>query len=236
MQSGPAPSGPRDLCMAIAACAGTLHSAVERAEEAHERPPVRRAADQIPGKHESITVAMHCGLRLEMIHRPHPTANPTPAHRARAPCPARCLCLCILTQVGSAQVRSVPVRKDDEIQVARGTYKVCAEDLRSFTYRRGSASICDHGGAPAGFHVAALRASRNWSSCSLRLLPAPWSCHCHQALQLQDDLGIGVIVLDRCAQGREGKVVAVYRRKWVIHVERITREKVPTTLLARLKC
>ncbi|KAI3768142.1 hypothetical protein L2E82_18576 [Cichorium intybus] len=46
-------------------------------------------------------------------------------------------------------VRSVPVRKDDEVQVVRGTYK-----------------------------------------------------------------------------GREGKVVQVYRRKWVIHVERITREKV----------
>ena len=28
------------------------------------------------------------------------------------------------------------------------------------------------------------------------------------------------------AQGREGKVVQVYRKKWVIHIERITREKV----------
>ncbi|PWA37388.1 KOW-like protein [Artemisia annua] len=46
-------------------------------------------------------------------------------------------------------VRSVPVRKDDEVHVVRGTYK-----------------------------------------------------------------------------GREGKVVEVYRRKWVIHIERITREKV----------
>ncbi|GMH20660.1 hypothetical protein Nepgr_022501 [Nepenthes gracilis] len=46
-------------------------------------------------------------------------------------------------------VRSVPVRKDDEVQVVRGTYK-----------------------------------------------------------------------------GREGKVVQVYRKKWVIHIERITREKV----------
>ena len=46
-------------------------------------------------------------------------------------------------------VRSIPVRKDDEVQVVRGTYK-----------------------------------------------------------------------------GREGKVVQVYRRKWVIHIERITREKV----------
>lgn len=46
-------------------------------------------------------------------------------------------------------VRSVPVRKDDEVQVVRGTFK-----------------------------------------------------------------------------GREGKVVQVYRKKWVIHIERITREKV----------
>ena len=55
----------------------------------------------------------------------------------------------ILTSVMGLQVRSVPVRKDDEVMVVRGTYK-----------------------------------------------------------------------------GREGKVVQVYRRKWVIHVERITREKV----------
>ncbi|KAK4416463.1 60S ribosomal protein L26-1 [Sesamum alatum] len=46
-------------------------------------------------------------------------------------------------------VRSLPVRKDDEVQVVRGTYK-----------------------------------------------------------------------------GREGKIVQVYRKKWVIHIERITREKV----------
>ncbi|KAM0933106.1 putative ribosomal protein L2, domain 2 [Dioscorea sansibarensis] len=46
-------------------------------------------------------------------------------------------------------IRSIPIRKDDEVQVVRGTYK-----------------------------------------------------------------------------GREGKVVQVYRRRWVIHVERITREKV----------
>ena len=46
-------------------------------------------------------------------------------------------------------VRSVPIRKDDEVQVVRGTFK-----------------------------------------------------------------------------GRDGKVIQVYRRKWVIHIERITREKV----------
>ncbi|CAM8918916.1 unnamed protein product [Rhodiola kirilowii] len=32
--------------------------------------------------------------------------------------------------------------------------------------------------------------------------------------------------------GREGKVVQVYRRKWVIHIERITREKVNGTTVS----
>ena len=35
-----------------------------------------------------------------------------------------------------------------------------------------------------------------------------------------------VLVVRGTYKGREGKVVQVYRRKWVIHVERITREKV----------
>ncbi len=26
-------------------------------------------------------------------------------------------------------------------------------------------------------------------------------------------------------KGREGKVIQVYRRKWVIHIEKLTREK-----------
>ncbi|KAJ9528214.1 hypothetical protein QJQ45_014201, partial [Haematococcus lacustris] len=35
-------------------------------------------------------------------------------------------------------------------------------------------------------------------------------------------------------KGREGKVVAVYRRKWVIHIERITRDKVNAVFLLSL--
>jgi large subunit ribosomal protein L26e len=35
-----------------------------------------------------------------------------------------------------------------------------------------------------------------------------------------------VMVVRGTYKGREGKVVQVYRKKWVIHVERITREKV----------
>lgn len=36
----------------------------------------------------------------------------------------------------------------------------------------------------------------------------------------------GVIRVILLVQGREGKIVQVYRKKWVIHIERITREKV----------
>jgi large subunit ribosomal protein L26e len=35
-----------------------------------------------------------------------------------------------------------------------------------------------------------------------------------------------VMVVRGGYKGREGKVVQVYRKKWVIHVERITRDKV----------
>lgn len=35
-----------------------------------------------------------------------------------------------------------------------------------------------------------------------------------------------VMVVRGSFKGRDGKVVQVYRRKWVIHIERITREKV----------
>ncbi len=35
-----------------------------------------------------------------------------------------------------------------------------------------------------------------------------------------------VIVVRGNYKGREGKIVEVYRRKWVIHIERITRDKI----------
>lgn len=35
-----------------------------------------------------------------------------------------------------------------------------------------------------------------------------------------------VVVTRGTYKGREGKVVQVYRKKWVIHIERIQREKV----------
>ncbi|KAK9728237.1 60S ribosomal protein L26A [Basidiobolus ranarum] len=35
-----------------------------------------------------------------------------------------------------------------------------------------------------------------------------------------------VLVVRGSFKGREGKIVQVYRKKWVIHIERLTREKV----------
>ena len=34
-----------------------------------------------------------------------------------------------------------------------------------------------------------------------------------------------VVVMRGASKGRDGKVVAVYRKKWVIHIDKITREK-----------
>lgn len=34
-----------------------------------------------------------------------------------------------------------------------------------------------------------------------------------------------VIVMRGAAKGREGKITAVYRKKWVVHIDKITREK-----------
>jgi ribosomal protein uL24 len=35
-----------------------------------------------------------------------------------------------------------------------------------------------------------------------------------------------VMVVRGSHKGREGKIVQVYRRKWVIHIERVTRDKI----------
>lgn len=49
----------------------------------------------------------------------------------------------------------------------------------------------------------------------------------HSADQLMTGIQHYLCAMLRChSQGREGKVIQVYRRKWVIHVERITRDKV----------
>lgn len=40
------------------------------------------------------------------------------------------------------------------------------------------------------------------------------------------DLQVKVVRGNKAFKGREGKVAAVYRKKWVIHVERVVREKV----------
>jgi len=130
----------------------------------------------------------------------------------------------------------VPVRKDDEIQVARGTYKVSAATGEASPMERLWQAFATMAGHRRG--VMLQRCARHTSG--RRGCFGASSCHCHQALQARD-LGIMIFTTEslmnnvhRYAQGREGKVVAVYRRKWVIHVERITREKVHITLSARV--
>ena len=48
----------------------------------------------------------------------------------------------------------------------------------------------------------------------------------HSARSMPVRINDEVMVVRGTYKGREGKVVQVYRRKWVIHIERITRQKV----------
>lgn len=137
------PYPPRVFCswrVLLPMSAGALHRPVERAAEVDERTSVHRAARQAQRKQQDwrwregrVPSARGCSSNPvceQWVGSAEPRSFLGPLHAA-------------------AQVRSVPIRKDDEVTVVRGTFK-----------------------------------------------------------------------------GREGKVVQVYRKKWVIHVERLTREKV----------
>lgn len=82
----------------------------------------------------------------------------------------------------------MPVRKDDEVSVVRGTYKVCP-------------------------FWPAMHTGSTVDNPSSTILQYSNSAYDHSCIVAR-------------AQGREGKIVQVYRKKWVIHIERITREKV----------
>jgi large subunit ribosomal protein L26e len=58
------------------------------------------------------------------------------------------------------------------------------------------------------------------------------SCHVNKELKTKYDIrsvpvrkGDTVKVMRGIFKGREGKVSTVYRKKWAIHVEKITKEK-----------
>merc|ERR1711976_60048 len=66
------------------------------------------------------------------------------------------------------------------------------------------------------------------SSERRKLMSAPLSTELrnkHQVRNIPVRKDDEVMVVRGTYKGREGKVTAVYRRKWVIHIERITREK-----------
>lgn len=101
-------------------------------------------------------------------------------------------------------VRAVPVRKDDEVRARRDPRRPWP---RSSV--RGAPSFPPH-----------CRYAR-----TLRFLrPCPYQCRPPTAPK--PSLLSQVRIVRGTFKGREGKITAVYRRKWVIHIERITREKV----------
>ena len=100
------------------------------------------APPSAPARDGSLSTRRTCSAIAQ------PTAAARLAHRVLVNPSGQCCTRNLTYPALYAQVRSMPVRKDDEVSVVRGTYK-----------------------------------------------------------------------------GREGKVIQCYRKKWVIHVERITREK-----------
>ncbi|KAJ1736223.1 60S ribosomal protein L26A [Coemansia biformis] len=48
----------------------------------------------------------------------------------------------------------------------------------------------------------------------------------HDVRSIPIRTGDEVVVVRGAHKGREGKVITVYRKKWIIHIERLVREKV----------
>merc|ERR1712166_1119723 len=96
--------------------------------------------------------------------------------------------------------------KDDEVSVVRGTYK--GREGKVIQSRKA------HFTAPS--HMRRIIMSSALSS-ELRN-----KYHVRSMPVRKDD---EVSVVRGTYKGREGKVIQCYRKKWVIHIERITREK-----------
>ncbi|KAI7861831.1 translation protein SH3-like domain-containing protein [Spinellus fusiger] len=67
------------------------------------------------------------------------------------------------------------------------------------------------------------------SSIRRKIMSAPLSKELkakHSARSIPVRQGDEVLVVRGTYKGREGKIVQVYRKKWVIHIDRVTREKV----------
>jgi large subunit ribosomal protein L26e len=69
------------------------------------------------------------------------------------------------------------------------------------------------------------------------------SCHVNKELKTKYDIrsvpvrkGDTVKVMRGIFKGREGKVSTVYRKKWAIHVEKITKEKTNGKSFSSLIC
>ncbi|KAI7866826.1 translation protein SH3-like domain-containing protein [Spinellus fusiger] len=67
------------------------------------------------------------------------------------------------------------------------------------------------------------------SSIRRKIMSAPLSKELkekHSARSIPVRKDDEVLVVRGTYKGREGKIVQVYRKKWVIHIDRVTREKV----------
>lgn len=114
-----------DVCLLTvfaSAAAGSLHRSVERATKADERPPLGRAEEQARGACLQPTFNINCHFVYWELSYLRQTCvfNPSVCWEGDQ---QRTTISCDRLRGVFLQVRSIPIRKDDEVSVVRGTFK-----------------------------------------------------------------------------------------------------------------
>lgn len=190
--------------MASAAPAGALLGALQRAPEAYERAAVQRTAPEARGS-PGTGMSWACRAGAGCVRQ----------HTGCSPQPGVCVFACRAC-VPSPSGRTTRCRWS-----AAHTRCAAGGSQRSIcnTWRAGGGPPWPRP-PPLGVGVCVLAAlqrcgGRSGEPAAVQA-PGLGSANMHGAQS----------ACTAAPQGREGKVTQVYRRKWVIHIERITREKV----------
>jgi hypothetical protein len=190
-----------------------------------ERPPPPRFAGvllrprQLSSLHrEDLAACRHCT-------EPRPSPETRRSRRCRSARTTRCrLCAapsrCVLVHRHSSRLWPPAAAKPRQQSVSFRRPTDCTTAAAAPWQRQPAEGCCagraDACAAPSGDRASATETAASPSRRRCAVRPPRHSSR------------------NRPRQGREGKVTTVYRRKWVIHIERITREKVNGARRARL--
>lgn len=132
------------------------------------------------------------------------------------------------------KLMSAPLSKELRTKHAvsvQDDFAACGGQPRALWATEGSAGSLRMRGVVMGRQPPGRGSLMPWvPDAPLPILPHPTLLPCHTPFPQVRSMPIRkddeVRVVRGSLKGREGKVVQVYRKKWVIHIERLTREKV----------